>query len=101
MKFQAVYHGTVIAESDQTVVVEGNHYFPAQSVGAEFLQDSSTHTTCHWKGEASYYSVTADGRTSQDAAWHYPSPSAEAAAITDHIAFWKDVEVRPAPTAGG
>jgi uncharacterized protein (DUF427 family) len=93
---QAVFNGTVIAESDQTVMVEGNHYFPESAVRFEFLTDSSTHTICPWKGTASYYTVTADGESSADAAWYYPDPKDEARQIQGHIAFWKDVEVRTA-----
>ena len=93
MKMQAILDGTVIAESDQTVIVEGNHYFPADSVRRDRLRDSNLHTTCHWKGVASYYSVEVDGRVSKDAAWYYQEPSAEAAHIRDRIAFWKDVQV--------
>lgn len=93
MKMQAILNGTVVAESDQTVVVEGNHYFPVESIRREFFQDSTTQTTCHWKGTASYYSVAVDGKQSTDAAWYYPEPSAEAAQIRDRVAFWKGVEV--------
>lgn len=90
---RASWHGAVIAESDATTVVEGNHYFPRDAVNAQYLQASDTHTTCPWKGEASYYSVVVDGDVNADAAWYYPSPKPEAAQITDHLAFWKGVEV--------
>ena len=93
MKMQAILNGTVVAESDQTVIVEGNHYFPAESIRREHFRDSDLHTTCHWKGVASYYSVEVDGKQSTDAAWYYPEPSAEAAQIRDRVAFWKDVQV--------
>lgn len=97
MKMQAVFNGAVIAESDQTVVVEGNHYFPAESIDPQYFAPSATHTTCSWKGTASYYTVAVDGQTNGDAAWFYPDPKDAAAAIKDHVAFWKGVQVRPAP----
>lgn len=90
---RAVWNGVTIAESDDTVVVEGNHYFPRGSVNREYLHDSSTHTTCPWKGEASYYDVVVDGNTNRDAAWYYPSPSDAAREIQDRIAFWKGIDV--------
>lgn len=96
MSMQAVFNGTVIAESDDTVVVEGNHYFPAESVSTEFLQGSDTHTVCPWKGTASYYTVAASHESASDAAWYYPEPKEAAAEIKGHIAFWKGVEVRSA-----
>ena len=90
---KAIWNDAVIAESDDTVVVEGNHYFPAESVKTEFLQPSSTHTTCPWKGEASYHDLVVNGETNKDAAWYYPEPKEAAAEIKDHIAFWKGVKV--------
>lgn len=90
---QATWNGTVIAESDDTVVVEGNHYFPLDAVDASVLEPSETHTTCPWKGEASYYSITVDGETNPDAAWYYPQPSEAAAEIKNHVAFWRGVTV--------
>ncbi len=99
MRMQAVFNQTVIAESDQTVVVEGNHYFPIESASSEYLTPSSTHTVCPWKGVASYYTVSVDGQKAPDAAWYYPTPSEAAAQITDRIAFWRGVEVRPAEQA--
>lgn len=95
MRMQAVFHNTVIAESDETVVVEGNHYFPESSIVADYFKPSALRTTCHWKGVASYYSVEVAGAHSQDAAWYYPEPSEQAKQIKDHVAFWKDVVVRP------
>lgn len=92
---KATWKGTVVAESDDTVVVEGNHYFPADSIGKEHLRPSSTHTTCPWKGVASYYDVLVDGDVNRDAAWYYPEPSAEAASIRGRVAFWKGVRVEP------
>ena len=93
---QAIFNGTVIAETDDTVVVEGNHYFPAESLNSEFVAPSETHTVCGWKGTASYYDVRVDGAVAKDAAWYYPDPSAEARTVKDRVAFWKDVEVRVA-----
>ena len=90
---RATWNGTVIAESDDTVVVEGNHYFPAAAVKRELLEPSDTHTTCYWKGVASYYSVVVDGQTNKDAAWYYPDPKPEAVHVKDRIAFWRGVKV--------
>jgi uncharacterized protein (DUF427 family) len=90
---KAVWNGAVIAESDATVVVEGNHYFPRESVRADYLEPSDTRTTCAWKGVASYHSLNVAGAVNRDAAWFYPEPLAAAAAIKDRIAFWKGVEV--------
>lgn len=90
---QAVYKGVTIAESDDTVVVEGNHYFPRESVHREHLRASETHTTCPWKGQASYFSVAIDGEVNEDAAWYYPDPKPAAAEIKDRVAFWRGVEV--------
>jgi uncharacterized protein (DUF427 family) len=90
---KATWNGTVIAESDDIVMVEGNHYFPADSVRAEYLQPSGKHTFCPWKGTASYYSIAVDGATNPDAAWFYPEPMKAAAEIKDRLAFWRGVEV--------
>ena len=90
---KAIWHHEIIAESDNTVVVENNHYFPPESVNMSLLSPSDTHTHCPWKGEASYYNVTIDGKVNKDAAWYYPEPKAAAAEIKDRIAFWKGVEV--------
>lgn len=90
---KAVWNGQVIAESDATVVVEGNHYFPASALRREFFRDSATHTTCGWKGVASYYSLIVDGSSNPDAAWYYPEPKSAAAEIKDHVAFWRGVKV--------
>lgn len=90
---RAIWHDTVIADSDDTVVVEGNHYFPAEAVRQELLRPSHTHTTFAWKGVASYYSVEVDGQVNQDAAWYYPDPEPEAAAIAGRVAFWRGVTV--------
>ena len=90
---KAIWNGAVLAESDKTIVVEGNHYFPPDSVNREYLQESSTHSTCPWKGQASYYSVVVDGQVNRDAAWYYPNPNPAAAQIKDHVAFWRGVTV--------
>ena len=92
---KAVWNDTVIAESDQTIKVEGNDYFPPTSVRREYLTDSQTHTTCHWKGLASYYDIVVDGKVNRDGAWYYPDPSQEAAQIKDYVAFWHGVKVTP------
>ena len=90
---KAVWNDAVIAESDATVVVEGNHYFPRAAVDAQYLVASNTHTTCPWKGTASYYSLSVEGAANPDAAWYYPEPSEAAANIKGRIAFWKGVQV--------
>lgn len=89
----ARWNGAVIAQSDDTVVVEGNHYFPRDAVNAAYLQDSVTTSACPWKGTAKYHSLIVDGKTNTDAAWYYPEPKSAASQITDRIAFWKGVEV--------
>ncbi len=91
---KAIWNGRTIAESDTTVVVEGNHYFPADSVVREYLESSDTTTVCPWKGTANYYSVVVAGEENRDAAWYYSDPKKDAAEIKDHIAFWRGVEVR-------
>jgi len=90
---EARWNGRIIARSDDTVVVEGNHYFPANSVYTALLRPSSTTTFCPWKGTAHYHSLQVDGAENRDAAWYYPDPKAEAENIRDRIAFWKGVEV--------
>ncbi len=90
---RATWHGVTIAESERTIRVEGNHYFPAEDVRREFLRPSTTHTRCPWKGTASYYSVAVNGQSLSDAAWYYPDPSPAAASIAGHIAFWRGVKV--------
>ena len=89
----ATWNGKVIAESDRTVVVEGNHYFPPDSVHSEYLRESQHTTICPWKGTASYYSLVVDGDENRDAAWYYPQPKPEAEQIRDRIAFWRGVKV--------
>lgn len=91
---EARWHDTTIARSDETVVVEHNHYFPKDSVDPALLRPSQTTTLCPWKGTAHYYDVVVGGVENRDAAWYYPDPKPEAAAIKDRIAFWKGVEVR-------
>jgi uncharacterized protein (DUF427 family) len=90
-----MWNGRQIAHSDQTVVVEGNHYFPVDSVDPQVLEPSRTHTTCPWKGVASYYDVVVDGKRNADAAWFYPDPKPAADQIRGRIAFWKGVTVGP------
>ena len=94
---EARWNGQLIARSDATLVVEGNHYFPPESVDASFLRPSNTHTHCPWKGDASYHSLEVDGARNEDAAWYYPQPKDAAAQIKDRIAFWKGVDVSEAP----
>ena len=90
---KAIWNGVVIAESDNTVVVENNHYFPENSINKEFFKSSNTQTSCPWKGMASYYSVEVSGELNTDAAWYYPEPKPAAAEIKNHVAFWKGVSI--------
>ncbi len=92
---KAVWNGQVIADSDRCEIVENNHYFPPDAVHAEFLRPSDTHTTCGWKGIASYHDVVVAGEVNKDAAWYYPEPKAAARNIAGCIAFWKGVKVQP------
>jgi uncharacterized protein (DUF427 family) len=92
---KAIWNGAVLAESDRTVAVEGNQYFPRNSVHTEYLRPSETHTVCPWKGTASYNDVEVNGQRNADAAWFYADPKPAAAQIKDHIAFWKGVRVEP------
>lgn len=92
---KATWNGTTIAESDDTVVVERNHYFPIDSVKGDVLRESETHSTCRWKGEASYYTIEVDGQRNEDAAWYYPEPKQAAASIAGRVAFWKGVAITP------
>ncbi len=91
---QALWKGVVIAESDATVVIEGNHYFPPDAIKKEYFRPSDTHTTCAWKGVASYYHVEVNGEKNADAAWYYPQTSELAKSIEGYVAFWKGVQVR-------
>ena len=90
---KAIWNGTIVAESDATRVIEGNHYFPPNSVKREYFKDSSTTSSCPWKGVAMYYSLQVDGERNEDAAWYYRAPKDAAAEIKDHVAFWRGVEV--------
>ena len=90
---KAIWKDTVLAESDDTVVVEGNHYFPPESVREELFVESDTTTHCPWKGDARYRSIVVDGERNPDAAWYYPEPKEAAAQIKDRVSFWKGVEV--------
>jgi uncharacterized protein (DUF427 family) len=90
----ATWNGTVIAESDDIVTVEGNAYFPRESVRDDVLRSSDTHSVCPWKGTASYFSIEVDGQVNRDAAWYYPEPKDAAKEITGRVAFWKGVQVR-------
>lgn len=90
---KAVWNGIVLAESDDTVLVEGNHYFPLADVNLDYFSETDFHTTCPWKGEASYYSVTVDGQTNENAAWFYPQPKNAAKHIEGRVAFWRGVQV--------
>jgi uncharacterized protein (DUF427 family) len=90
---KATWNGVTIAESNNCIVVEGNQYFPREAVKQEYLQESATHTTCPWKGLASYYSLEVDGQVNNDAAWYYPEPKDAAKQIKDYVAFWHGVQV--------
>ncbi len=90
---KAIWNNKIIAESNNTVIIEGNHYFPPESIKKEFIKSSGTHTTCPWKGQASYHTLDVDGQENTDAAWYYENPSALAKGIKNHVAFWKGVEI--------
>ena len=90
---KATWNDAVLAESSETVVVEGNHYFPPDSVDKQYFKSSDTHTICPWKGEASYYNVVVNGETNKDAAWYYPETKPEANNIKGYVAFWRGVKV--------
>lgn len=92
---KAVWNGKVIAEAkkDEVILLEENVYFPSEAVRREFLRESDTHTTCPWKGEASYYHVVVDGEINEDAAWYYPEPKEAAKVIRGYIAFWRGIEI--------
>jgi uncharacterized protein (DUF427 family) len=90
---KATWNGKVLAESDKTIVVEGNHYFPPEAIHREHFKPSETHTVCGWKGQASYYTVAVDGQENPDAAWYYPDPLPAAKQIAGYVAFWKGVKV--------
>ena len=90
---KALWNNAVLADSDQTIVIEGNHYFPPDSIKRQYFEPSDTHTFCPWKGEASYYDVKANGEVNKDAAWYYPDPKPAANEIKDYVAFWHGVKV--------
>jgi uncharacterized protein (DUF427 family) len=90
---KAIWNETVLAESDDTILVEGNHYFPAESIDKQYFQPSQTHSVCGWKGTASYYDVVVNGDTNKDAAWYYPDCKPDAKNIEGRVAFWKGVKV--------
>ncbi len=90
---KAIWNGVTIAESDTTVVLEGNHYFPESSLNRDYTTFSNHHTMCHWKGQASYYSLLVNGEMNTDAVWFYPDPKPEAQEIKGHVAFWKGVKI--------
>ena len=92
---KAIWNGAVLAESDQTIIVEGNHHFPPDSIHKEYFTDTQTHTVCSWKGTASYYSINVNGQTNWDAAWYYPAPKDAASQIKDYVAFWRGVQIKP------
>ena len=94
-RYRAIWNDAVLAESAETVVVEGNQYFPLSDVRQDHLRSSDSHTTCHWKGLASYYDVVVGDKVNRDAAWYYPEPSRAAERIRGHVAFWKGVKVKP------
>lgn len=97
---RATWNGVVLAESSDTVIVEGNHYFPAESVNMAYFREASLHTTCPWKGLASYYDVVVDGNVNKEAAWYYPAPKDAAKHITNRVAFWRGVKVESGVTEG-
>ncbi|NVK28034.1 MAG: DUF427 domain-containing protein [Flavobacteriia bacterium] len=90
---KAVWNGKVLAESNDTIIIENNHYFPPSSLNQEFFSKTETHTVCPWKGTASYYTLEVDGEKNVDAAWYYPTPKDAASQIKDYVAFWKGVKV--------
>ena len=90
---KAIWNGAVLAESASTIQVEGNHYFPPESIRAEHFEKSDTRTSCPWKGEASYYHLRVGDQVNRDAAWYYPKPKAAASQIKNHVAFWRGVKV--------
>jgi uncharacterized protein (DUF427 family) len=92
---KAIWENIILAESNATIVVEGNHYFPPDSINKNYFKDSKTQTTCPWKGLASYYNIVVGDKVNQDAAWYYPNPKAAAENINNYVAFWKGIEVVP------
>ena len=92
---KAIWNGKIIAQSDDTIVVEGNQYFPPETINREYFAESESHTVCHWKGVASYRNIHVDGQVNRDGAWYYPAPSRAAERIKDYVAFWRGVKVVP------
>ncbi|MFM7438120.1 MAG: DUF427 domain-containing protein [Snowella sp.] len=90
---KAIWNGAILAESDRGEVVEGNYYFPPDSINKDYFKPSTTHTVCSWKGEASYYTIAVNGQENKDAAWYYPTPKERAKNIQNYVAFWKGVKV--------
>lgn len=90
---KSIWKDKILAESNETIIIEGNHYFPPDSIRKEYFQNSETHTTCPWKGEASYYNIVVNGEVNNDGAWYYPEPKDAAKEIRNYVAFWKGVEV--------
>ena len=90
---KAIWNDAILAECDQTEIVEGNHYFPRHTINQEFFKASNHHTTCPWKGVASYYTIQVNGQTNENAAWYYPNPKAAASNIKNYVAFWRGVQV--------
>ncbi|MEA1787115.1 DUF427 domain-containing protein [Arenibacter sp. GZD96] len=90
---KAIWNNQLVAESNETIVIENNHYFPADSIKKEFFKDSTTNTSCHWKGVASYKTLEVNGESNKDAAWYYPEPKEMAKAIKGYFAFWKGVKI--------
>ncbi len=90
---KAIWNGIVLAESDNTQIVEGNHYFPPETIKREYFRENSSHTTCPWKGEASYYDIVVDGQVNKGGAWYYADPKPAAAQIKEYVAFWRGVQV--------
>jgi uncharacterized protein (DUF427 family) len=90
---KAIWNNQIIAESDETIIIEKNHYFPPESVKMEFFEPNDTHSVCPWKGEASYYTINVEGKKNEDAAWYYPNPHDIVKDIANYVAFWKGVEI--------
>ena len=90
---KAIWNGKTMAESNNTIVIEGNHYFPSSSINKQYFKDSNKHTVCPWKGTASYYTLEVEGQQNEAAAWYYPEPKEAASAIKNHVAFWKGVKI--------
>lgn len=90
---RAIWNGETIAESNETIYIEGNHYFPPNSINKEFISFSETHTSCYSKGKASYYNINVDGQMNSDSAWYYPNPNEKANHIKNYVAFWKGISI--------